>query len=401
VRVPLASTGLRPKDIARAVDVMTSGQLTMGQKVKDFESLMAGYLGVKHFVMMNSGSSANLAIIEALMRPAKGPSYLSHGDGVLVPAIAWPTTVWPLIQLGLDPVFVDINPITLSMDLDAAAKVLRSNPHVKAIFPIHTLGLGIPSNVLIDFKNSHNLILINDVCESLGSWTPGGHAGTSGIAGSFSFYFSHHITTMEGGGVSTNSDDFADDLKSIRSHGWSRDRSDFEEWAKDLSVNDSRFLFISTGFNIRPMEIQAAIGISQMEEIDEFIERRRVNAEKVAARINGANLHLIGSEVFQEGFNRKVHSWMMLPIMVKGKNATEKKHKIVARLNQLGIETRPVLTGNFLAQPALQRILGHREKPEDFKFANFISESCFLIGNHHDFSDEQIAYIIDGLESYV
>ena len=401
MRVPLASTGLRPKDITAAIEVMTSGQLTMGQKVKAFELKMAEYLKVKHFVMVNSGSSANLAIVEALLRPAKGNAQLALGDGVLVPAIAWPTTVWPLIQLGLDPVFVDINPETLSMDLQAASKVVRDNSHVKALFPIHTLGLGIPHNSLIEFAKNHQLILINDVCESLGSWNNTIHAGTSGIAGSFSFYFSHHITTMEGGGIATDNDDFADDLKSIRSHGWSRDRSDFADWSKDLSVNDSRFLFISTGFNIRPMEIQAAIGISQMEDIDEFIQRRSKNAEMVASEINGANLELIGSEIFKNGLDPRVHSWMMLPILVKGLSAPTKKHSIVDRLNKLGIETRPVLTGNFLAQPALQRILGHRVQPSDFPNASFIADNCFLIGNHHDFSSEQVSLIIRGLKEFV
>lgn len=400
MRVPLASTGLRPKDISAAVDVMTSGQLTMGQKVKAFESKMADYLKVKHFVMVNSGSSANLAIIEALLRPAKGKPLLNAGDGVLVPAIAWPTTVWPLIQLGLDPIFVDIDPITLSMDLGAASIVVKENTHVKAIFPIHTLGLGIPHELLTDFANLNNLILINDVCESLGSWNRGVHAGTSGLAGSFSFYFSHHITTMEGGGIATNSDEFADDLKSIRSHGWSRDRSDFADWSQNLSANDSRFLFISTGFNIRPMEIQAAIGISQMEEIDAFITRRSLNAERVASAINGTKITLIGSEVFENGLDRNAHSWMMLPILVNGANASANKNKIVEHLNELGIETRPVLTGNFLAQPALQRILGHRVQPHDFPNATFIADNCFLIGNHHDFSDDQIDLIISGLKIF-
>jgi CDP-6-deoxy-D-xylo-4-hexulose-3-dehydrase len=242
--------------------------------------------------------------------------------------------------------------------------------------------------------------LINDVCESLGSWNNSIHAGTSGIAGSFSFYFSHHITTMEGGGIATDNDDFADDLKSIRSHGWSRDRSDFADWSKKLSVNDSRFLFISTGFNIRPMEIQAAIGISQMEDVNDFIRRRSKNAEMVASEINGVNLELIGSGIFRNGLDPRVHSWMMLPILVKGSSAPSKKHKIVDHLNKLGIETRPVLTGNFLAQPALQRILGHRVQPSDFPNASFIADNCFLIGNHHDFSSEQVSLIISGLKEF-
>lgn len=399
MRVPLASTGLRPKDIEAAVDVMSSGQLTMGLKVRNFETQMASYLGVKHFVMVNSGSSANLAIVEALLRPAVGKPSLVSGDGVLVPAIAWPTTVWPLVQLGLDPVFVDIDPKTLAMDLGSAAEAISRNPHVKALFPIHVLGLGISHLDLDEFAKLHELVLINDVCESLGSWDGRVHAGTSGTAGSFSFYFSHHLTTMEGGGVATNSDAFADDLRSIRSHGWSRDRSDFADWAQDLSVNDSRFLFISTGYNIRPMEIQAAIGSSQLEDISEFINRRCLNAQRVAEAINGDSLELVGSHVFQDQGGSALHSWMMLPIMVKGLDSTQRKRDIVRLLNSENIETRPVLTGNFLSQPALQKILGHRVSASEFPQATFVADNCFLIGNHHDFTDEQIAHIIQVLST--
>ena len=317
-----------------------------------------------------------------------------------MPAIAWPTTVWPLIQLGLDPVFVDVDPKTLSMDLQSAVEVLEKNDHVRALFPIHTLGLGIPAQDLDAFANTHNLLLINDVCESLGSWNGGTHAGTNGIAGSFSFYFSHHITTMEGGGIATNSDSFADDLKSIRSHGWSRDRSDFADWSRDLSTNDSRFLFISTGYNIRPMEIQAAIGTSQLSDIDGFIRRRSDNAQKVASAINGDTLELIGSHIFTENSERELHSWMMLPILVKGAQSINLKHSIVEALNASGVETRPVLTGNFLSQPALQRILGHRVSPTEFPKATFVADNCFLIGNHHDFSDDQIEHIIKTLRKF-
>jgi CDP-6-deoxy-D-xylo-4-hexulose-3-dehydrase len=400
MRVPLASTGLRSKDIQAAVDVMNSGQLTMGEKVKAFETQMASYLGVKYFVMVNSGSSANLAIVEALLRPALGSPKLRPGDGVLVPAIAWPTTVWPLIQLGLEPVFVDVDPQTLAMDLKSAALVTADNPHVRALFPIHTLGLGIPSSDLDKFALTHDLVLINDVCESLGSWIDDMHAGTSGLAGSFSFYFSHHITTMEGGGVATNDDDFANDLKSIRSHGWSRDRSDFADWSQDLSINDSRFLFISTGFNIRPMEIQAAIGSSQLEDIDEFITRRASNATMVGRAINGDKLELVGSHVFSQKSEKERHSWMMLPILVKGPQAKFKKDEIVRFLNSKGIETRPVLTGNFLSQPALRRILGDRVSASEFPNATYVAENCFLIGNHHDFSDQQILHIIESLSIF-
>jgi CDP-6-deoxy-D-xylo-4-hexulose-3-dehydrase len=393
VKIPLACIGLRDGDIATAIRVLNSGDLTMGSQVKEFENEMAKYLGVKYFVMMNSGSSANLAMVEALLRPAKSNPLLKAGDHVLVPAIAWPTTIWPIIQLGLEPVFVDIVPTNLAMDLNLAQKAVDdSNGKIKALFPIHPLGYSISPKELEDFTQRNNLVLINDVCESLGSWREGKHAGTSGIGGSFSFYFSHHITTMEGGGVATNDDLFADDLRSIRSHGWSRDRKDVKDWTGGVSGSDSKFLFVSTGYNIRPMEIQAAIGLSQIKDIDSFISRRRAIAEMVNSSIQGTKLELIdaGTITNSSDFN---HSWMLLPLQVMGPEAARKKHEIIAALEKAEIETRPILTGNFLSQPAMKTIKKNSQRPESFPGATLITDTAFMVGAHHALTDEQIEYL--------
>lgn len=398
MRIPLATSGLREVDIALAIDTLNSGNLTMGSQVKQFEKDIAQYLGVKHFVMMNSGSSANLAMIEALLRPAKGKPKLNSGDQVLVPAIAWPTTIWPIIQLGLDPIFVDVTPSTLALDLNCAQELIdKLDRKVSGIFPIHPLGYAIAPNELEKFSAKNDLVLINDVCESLGSWREGKHAGTSGVAGSFSFYFSHHITTMEGGGVASNDSDFVDDLRSIRSHGWSRDRSDVAEWHAGVSNNDAKFLFVSTGYNVRPMEIQAAIGISQIRDIDTFIVKRRAIAKAVFEAIKGTNIALIGAENLLEESDQKGHSWMLLPLRVMGADAVKKKKMIVKALEDLEIETRPVLTGNFLAQPAIKAIGHISQKPEDFPVATMITETAFMVGAHHDLTGEQIAFLCDAL----
>lgn len=394
MKIPLASSGLRQIDIEKAIEVLNSGKLTMGFHVKTFELAMARYLNCKEFIMMNSGSSANLSIIEALMRPTKSKAKLSQGDMVLVPAIAWPTTIWPLIQLGLKPLFVDVDPRNLSIDLEKAQKEINNHKGlVKGIFPIHPLGYAISPSKLELFAEKNSLVLINDVCESLGSWREGRHAGTSGIAGSFSFYFSHHITTMEGGGVATNDSEFADDLRSIRSHGWSRDRSDVGQWQEDTSSNDAKFLFVSTGFNVRPMEIQAAIGLSQIKDLDMFIEKRRKIASAVQNALIDTNLELIGGEALSSDLETKSHSWMLLALRVKGINSIELKKKIVEELELAGIETRPPLTGNFLSQPAMKRIESNSQNPEDFIEATRITNSTFLVGAHHDLTSEQIDFL--------
>lgn len=378
--------------------VLESGNLTMGKEVKNFEAKMSKYLGVKHFVMVNSGSSANLLMIEALMRPAVSKPKLNLGDSVLVPAIAWPTTIWPLIQLGLNPLFVDVDPNTLALDLEAAQKLIDSSRiPVKGIFPIHPLGYAIPPSELKKFTSRNELILINDVCESLGSWSEGKHAGTTGLASSFSFYFSHHITTMEGGGVATDDDALADDLRSMRSHGWSRDRSDVSTWNAQVSSNDSKFLFVSTGYNVRPMEIQAAIGSLQIIEIDTFVGKRREIARRVCQALRGTQLSVIGEGAFLDDESANTISWMLIPIRVKGQNVTDRKTRILDKLAGLEIETRPVLTGNFLSQPAIQRITRNAVDPMSFKVATEITESTFLVGAHHDLTEEQIEFLCSSL----
>ena len=396
MKVPLASSGLRDSDIGAIMRVLQSGALTMGTEVKNFEKKMASYLKVKHFVMVNSGSSANLLMIEALMRPTRSKPSLNPGDSVLVPAIAWPTTIWPLIQLGLNPLFVDINPQTLALDLEAAQELIdTSRISVRGLFPIHPLGHAIRPSELSSFAKNNDLILINDVCESLGSWSEGIHAGTKGIAGSFSFYFSHHITTMEGGGISTDSDSFADDLRSMRSHGWSRDRSDVADWTVNKSTNDSKFLFVSTGYNVRPMEIQAAVGSLQIDSIEDFVAKRREIVTRVSISLKNSNLEVIGRETLIS--DPRAHSWMLIPIRVTGDNAARRKQEILENLERLEIETRPVLTGNFLAQPAIQRITRNAVDPLKFENATKVTNEAFMVSAHHDLTEDQIRFLCESL----
>ena len=400
MRIPLASSGLRKKDIDAAISTLNSGMLTMGVKVKEFESEMANYLGKKYFVMMNSGSSANLAIFEALMRPSKNSPKLLPGDGILVPAIAWPTTVWPIVQLGLNPVFVDIAVENIGMDLEKAQEIIvRSSVPIKGLFPIHPLGYSLDNQKLASFAKANELILINDVCESLGSWRKGAHAGSEGLASSFSFYFSHHITTMEGGGVATDDLEFADDLRAIRSHGWSRDRSDVSDWTSSTSNTDSKFLFVTTGFNIRPMEIQASIGLLQIADIDTFITRRRFIAKQVMESLKGTCLSLIDGGCLSNLDEESAHSWMLLGIKIDSEMAEVFRATVLKKLALLDIETRPILTGNFLDQPAITRISANLPPASKFPGASQVSKTCFMVSAHHDLTDQQISYLSASLRT--
>jgi CDP-6-deoxy-D-xylo-4-hexulose-3-dehydrase len=407
MKIPLASNGLRQKDIRAAQEVLLSQNLTMGLKVKEFEKLMSEYLGVEHFIMVNSGSSANLAIIEALMRPTLSSSYLKHGDGVLVPAVAWPTTVWPIIQLGLVPFFVDVEPHTIAIDLEKARNLIAEVSGIKAIFPIHPLGYCIDHDEIEIFCKQNNLIHISDVCESLGSTRNGVHAGTTALASSFSFYFSHHITTMEGGGIATNSSEFADDIRAIRSHGWSRDRTDAEEWGRQgifqplltqsISKNHLKFQFVSTGYNIRPMEIQAAIGIEQLKDLNQFVEKRRSTARAVRDFLVGTDFEVVDGGTLDSS-NSDAHSWMLIPIRIKRAIDANSRKLIDSLLEKYEIESRPVLTGNFLNQPVM-RNFSNFPKGYEFPVAEAISRNYFMVGAHPDLSESQIDYLKNSLRT--
>lgn len=396
--MPLTSTGLRDKDIDAAVSVLRSGNLTMGTQVRDFENGMAEYLGVRHFVMTNSGSSANLLMIEALLRPTNGNPGLQPGDGVLVPALAWPTTIWPIIQLGLKPIFTDIDASSLALSLeDAQRKIDSGEGRIKAIFPIHPLGYGLDSSYS-NFAERNELLLISDCCESLGSFRKGRHTSHDSLASSYSFYFSHHMTTMEGGGIATNDSGLADDLRSMRSHGWSRDRSDSRTWEGTVSENESKFLFVTSGYNLRPMEIQAAIGLSQLADLPKFIQRRQAIAARVTGSLVGSGIEVINPFLKDtSGSEEAAHSWMLLPLRVTG--GPLRRDNILKFLNNKGVQTRPVLTGNFVRQPAVPLIIADTPDPSSFPITDEVSASSFLVSCHHDLSDEQVEHLIASLLS--
>jgi CDP-6-deoxy-D-xylo-4-hexulose-3-dehydrase len=293
---------------------------------------------------------------------------------------------------------VDVNLENLSLDLYQAQETINSSEiPIKAIFPIHPLGYAIDHEEFQEFCEKNDLISIHDVCESLGSWRKGVHAGTSGLAGSFSFYFSHHITTMEGGGIATNSDEFADDLRAIRSHGWSRDRTDATEWTNQVSRTDAKFLFVTTGYNIRPMEIQAAIGRLQIADIDQFITRRREIARTIAQAIEGRSVEIVDGGLFEIPTLEEAHSWMLIPLKVKGDDRVQRKKRILEFLEECEIETRPVLTGNFLSQPSMNRIDGNHPAASNFPNATEVTDSYFMVGAHHDLSEAQVAHLANSL----
>lgn len=361
--------------------------------MRTFEREMASYLGRSEFVMVNSGSSANLILIEALMRPSSAEPRLRIGEKVIVPAIAWPTTVWPVVQLGLDAVFADVDLNTLALSRKTIEQIHVPDP--AAVFAIHPLGKAISENDIVDHRPALNTpLMLSDVCESLGAWRSGRHAGSDSLASTFSFYFSHHITTMEGGGVAVDDAELAEDLRSIRAHGWSRGRKDEEKWTGNTHPTDAKFLFVTSGYNVRPMEIQAAIGLSQLEDLELFLARRR----EIAAKLHDAtseleNIRMIG----YDSDNIQSHSWMLAPFRVLDGALRSRREKVLDYLSSRGIETRPVLTGNMMSQPSVQRLLAGLRPAENFPVAQIVSSEMFLVGCHHDFDDDQVSLLANEL----
>jgi CDP-6-deoxy-D-xylo-4-hexulose-3-dehydrase len=385
MRIPyrLAADTIARDEIDAAKAVLDSGRLTMGERVRAFELEFAAAVGAHHAVMVNSGSSANLLMVDALVRRSAVDAPLRSGDEVLVPALSWPTTVWPIVQLGLVPVFIDIDPVTLAIDLASARSAL--GPRTKAMFLIHVLGRAPNMDPYVRFCAEHGLRLLEDVCESLGAHWGERHAGVFGDAGSFSFYYSHHISTIEGGMIVTGDRALCDDLRSLRAHGWLRDRTDKSHWTDRFPRFDERFLFISPGYNVRPMEIQAAIGSVQLQRLDGMLKAREGLAREVAAWLarSAPWLELIGSDALgaeaPAARRARVHSWMTLPIRLRA-DARVKRDTVVRHLEDRGVETRPIIAGNLARHPAALRC-AHRSA-ESLRQSDLLLERGFMIGCH-------------------
>ena len=370
-------------EISAMVDVLLSDKLTMGKKVKEFEETFASYIGSKYAVMVNSGSSANLLAI-AVLSNFKYKNSLKKGDKIIIPTICWSTSVWPIIQMGLEPVFVDINIKTLNADIDKVEELLQNDDKIKGMVAVHILGNATNINKLMKLKSDYNLILMEDTCESLGSRYNGKYLGTFGECGTFSFYFSHHITTIEGGMVVTDDFKIYELLKCLRAHGWSRELSSYNSESLD-----NRFCFVNIGYNLRPMEIQAAMGLVQLKRLDTLNSNRIKNYNRIVRLINNNSSDKL--TCFEKEPNSSP-AWFALPFIL---NQKYNKTKYLNYLETKNIVTRPVVTGNFTRQPVFTDLNLNME-PESFVNAEIIHNQGFFIGlPSYKMSDEKIRYLVD------
>jgi CDP-4-dehydro-6-deoxyglucose reductase, E1 len=365
----------------------------MGARVREFEQAFAAKIGAPFAVMVNSGSSANLLAVSALVNPAR-KRRLAPGDHVAVPAVCWSTSVWPLVQMGLVPMLIDVEPSTLNLSIPSLLRAIASHP-IRAVMMVHVLGCSTDLTALLRIVDEHDLVLIEDTCESLGSTHFGRWLGTFGDFGTFSFYFSHHMTTIEGGMIVGKSQEDEDLLRCLRGHGWSREQSNREEIERANPEIDPRFLFINLGYNLRPMEIQAAFGCEQLRRLDAMNSHRRDNVRRLREAFRG---HLLWADqlLFPMPSSGLEACWFGFPFLVNESTRFDNR-TFVNMLLDRGIETRPIVSGNMALQPAM-RLLSLDLSLGPFHGAQRIHERALFMGCHaKPMQESQIQWLADSV----
>ena len=385
MKVSLHESTIGEEEIQAVIDVMRSGQVTSGAKVKEFEKAFPG----KHAVMCNSGSSANLLAIAALCDPAT-PNRLKRGDGVIVSAVSWSTTIWPLVQYGLVPVIVDIDPLTLNMDPAEAEKAASSG--ARAIMPVHVYGN--PCNITELSLLHGNHWRIWDCCEALGATWEEEPVENWGEFSTASFYFSHHITTIEGGVVCAPTPTMVDRLRILRSHGWTRDLEDDSKYRDAHPDIDPSFLFVGAGYNLRSTEMAAAMGLVQLPKLAGFVNTRRVVAKLLIQIFEPYENWLTWQHETLNGRS----SWLGFPIVIKD-DAPFTAKDMRGAFDKAGIETRPIICGNIALQPGMKqyphKIIG------DLPNATRAMKNGLAIGCHQGMDEEACDYVRKVLNGFM
>ena len=371
---PLLENALSTEDLMSGIKVIVSGQLTMSRKTKEFEKHFAKKMGSKYALMVNSGSSANLLVAFAACNPMRNNRF-KVGDEVLIPSVCWSTSLWPLVQAGLKPVFVDVD--RDSLNVNSKLLIKKITKRTKVIMLVHVLGNSTEVDKITKIAKRKKIIVIEDTCESLGSTYKNKYLGTFGDFGTYSFFYSHQITSGEGGMIVCNNRDDYELLQTMRSHGWSRDLRDQKKIEKDNPKLDPRFIFVNSGFNLRPTDITAAIGFNQFKRLKTFIKIRNINYKKIINGLKKSKTWNNQFSFFKINPNVKP-SFFGFPILLNKKYLGKKK-RYLSLLDKLGVETRAIISGNFLNQPAIKlHKLGN--KKDKFTQAQEIEDLGFFIG---------------------
>ena len=387
---PLIENPYRKSDINEALKVLKSKRLTIGPVTDKFQNSFTKKLGSKFSLMVNSGSSANLLALQCLINPYR-KKRLKPGDEVLIPSLCWSTSLWPIIQSGLKPKFVDIDLDSLNINLNDLKKKISKK--TKAILIVHVLGNCVDMSELMQIVKKHNLILIEDTCESLGTKYKNKYLGTFGDFSSFSFYSSHQISSGEGGMICCKNNDDHEIIKSLRAHGWSRGLKNEKKIAAANKHLDSRFIFYNSGFNLRSTDIAASIGLNQFKDIDQFIKKRSINRDKIL-KIFKKKIKMMKYLSFIDANNHVKASWFGIPILLSKKI---NRNKFLKKIEKLGVETRPIISGNFLKQPSIKKY--KLNKKSNFKNSDIVNNHGFFIGLPTSaISDKNIKKLVGAFE---
>jgi len=369
MKYQLASSTWDNKELDAIQSVIDRDMYSMGESVKQFELDFSKYLNTKYCVMTSSGSTANLIATAALFY-TKNPK-LKRGDEVIVPAVSWSTTYFPLQQYGLKLKFVDIDLETLNYDLTSLESAITDD--TKMIMIVNLLGNPNDFDAINSLIEGKDILLIEDNCESMGAEYKGKQAGTFGIMGTFSTFFSHHMATMEGGFVTTNDEELYHILLSLRAHGWTRNLPDknkvsnkSDDWFKES------FRFVLPGYNVRPLEMSGAIGIEQLKKLPNFLENRRKNSELFIELFSNHKDFMIQKNIDNS-------SWFGFSLIIKPESNL-KREEVVQKLVDNGIDCRPIVTGDF-TQNEVMKFFDY-EIHGELKNAKYLHEHGFFVGNH-------------------
>ena len=372
-RFPLATSSWDYREYDAIQRVIASDRFSMGDEVEAFERRFAKFFGSTYAVMTNSGSSANLLMIAALRYTRNKKIKLEAGHEIIVPAVSWSTTYFPLHQYGLRLKFVDIDLETLNYDLASLEEAVDEN--TRAIMVVNLLGNPNDFKKIEKIVAGRNIVVVEDNCESMGATFDNKYAGTFGVMGSFSCYFSHHISTMEGGVVLTDDEELYHVMLSLRSHGWTRHlpKKNFVTGEKSEDPFEESFRFVLPGYNLRPLEMSGALGIEQLKKLPELIAGRRENGEAFQKALSDHPRFLIQKEI-------GCSSWFGFSL-INRPDTDVTRADLINELTGLGFECRPIVCGNFVKNEVISYF--DYSIHDILKNAEEVDRNGLFIGNHH------------------
>ena len=377
-RYSLATSTWDEKELQAIQSIIDKDIYTMGDSVEQFENNFSEFINRKYCVMVSSGSAANLIATAALFY-VKNPM-LKRGDEVIVPAVSWSTTYFPLQQYGLKLKFVDIDLETLNYDLKALESAISDK--TKMIMAVNLLGNPNDFDVIKNFVKGKDIFILEDNCESMGAEYKGKQTGTFGVMGTFSTFFSHHMATMEGGFVTTDDEELYHVLLSLRAHGWTRNLPKENKVSnKSDDWFEESFRFVLPGYNVRPVEMSGAIGIEQLKKLPSFLKQRRENANLFVELFKDHPDFIIQKDIDNS-------SWFGFSLIIKPDSSLKRKD-VIRKLQENKIDCRPIVTGNFTKNDVMKFF--DYEVHKELKNADYLHDNGFFVGNSQVNLESEIA----------